>query len=249
MSKLRYVFLVLVLTSILVLTACGGGETTTTTITTTTEPTTTATTSEPTTAATTEPEPTTTTPPTTTPPATTTTPPATTTTPPTTPPTTDPTTPPEPEEMVITSTAFEEDGTIPVIYSCDGADISPELNWTGVPEGTQSFALILDDPDAPGGTFTHWVIFNIPADATGLEENVPKTATLASGAIQGRNSFGMIGYGGPCPPLGQSHRYFFTVYALDTALDLASGASKAQLLAAIEGHILAEAEIMGNFQS
>lgn len=151
--------------------------------------------------------------------------------------------------MVITSGAFEHEGTIPDAYSCDGADISPELNWTGVPEGTQSLVLILDDPDAPGGTFTHWVIYNIPADATGLEENIPKIATLASGALQGRNSFGSIGYGGPCPPLGQSHRYFFKLYALDITLDLGSGASKAQVLAAMEGHILAEAEIMGNFQS
>jgi Raf kinase inhibitor-like YbhB/YbcL family protein len=157
--------------------------------------------------------------------------------------------PPEPEEMVITSGAFEEDGIIPDVYSCDGQGKSPELNWMGVPEGTQSLALILDDPDAPGGTFTHWVIFNIPADATGLEENVPKTSTLASGAAQGRNDFGQTGYSGPCPPTGQSHRYFITLYALDTTLDLAGGTSKAQVLAAMEGHILAEAEIMGNFQS
>ena len=151
--------------------------------------------------------------------------------------------------MAITSGAFEHEGTIPDAYSCDGADISPELNWTGVPEGTQSLVLILDDPDAPGGTFTHWVIYNIPAAATGLEENIPKTAELVSGALQGRNSIGEIGYGGPCPPLGQSHRYFFKLYALDITLDLEGGASKAQVMAAMEGHILAEAEIMGNFQS
>lgn len=242
MRKLRYVFLILVLTSIMVMTACGGDETTTTT-----PPTTAPATTAPTTVATTEPEPTTTTTqhPTTEPTPTVTPPPV--TTPPTTPATTEPTTPPEPEEMVITSAGFEHEGIIPNAYSCDGADISPELNWTGVPAGAQSLALIMDDPDAPGGTFVHWVIFNIPADATGLEENVPKTATLASGAIQGRNGFGEIGYGGPCPPSGQSHRYFFKLYALDTTLDLASGASKAQLLAAIEGHILAEAQLMGNF--
>lgn len=151
--------------------------------------------------------------------------------------------------MKITSPAFEGGGIIPRIYSCDGQDKSPELNWTGAPAGTQFFVLILDDPDAPGGTFNHWVIFNIPADATGLEENVPKTAQLDSGALQGRNSWGELGYGGPCPPFGSSHRYYFTLYALDTTIDLAGGASKAQVLAAMEGHILAEAEIMGNYQS
>lgn len=158
------------------------------------------------------------------------------------------TTTPEPEEMVITSTAFEDGGTIPAAYSCDGQDKSPELNWTGVPEGTQSFVLILDDPDAPGGTFTHWVIFNIPAGATGLEENTAKIGELPDGTLQGKNSFGTIGYGGPCPPSGSLHRYYFTLYALDITLDLASGATKAQVLAAMEGHVLAEAVIMGNYQ-
>ena len=241
MRKLRYVILVLVLTSILVVTACGGGETTTTT----TQPATTATTSEPTTTATTEPDPTT-------PPPTTdsTTPPTTEpTTIPTTPPTTEPTTPPEPEEMVITSAAFEEGGIIPDMYSCDGADISPELNWTGVPEGTHELALVMDDPDAPGGTFVHWVIYDIPADVTSLEENLPKTMELANGAVQGLNDFMGIGYGGPCPPAGQSHRYFVTLYAIDADLELGAVLNKGMLLATIEGHVLAEAQLMGNFQS
>ena len=151
--------------------------------------------------------------------------------------------------MEITSPAFEEGGIIPRIYSCDGQDKSPELNWTGVPDGTQSLALILDDPDAPGGIFNHWVIFNIPADAAELAESVPKTAELDNGALQGRNRFGTLGYGGPCPPPGSTHRYYFTLYALDTTLDLAGGTSKSQVLAAMEGHILAEAEIMGNYKS
>jgi len=143
----------------------------------------------------------------------------------------------------------EMKGTIPDMYSCDGADISPELNWTGVPEGTQSLALIMDDPDAPAGTWVHWVIYNIPADATGLEENLPKTMELANGAVQGLNDFMAIGYGGPCPPSGQSHRYFFTLYAIDTEFELEAVLNKAMLLATIEGHVLAEAQIMGNFQS
>jgi Raf kinase inhibitor-like YbhB/YbcL family protein len=152
------------------------------------------------------------------------------------------------DEMIITSTAFEDGGEIPAAYSCDGQDKSPELNWMNVPEGTQSFALILDDPDAPGGTFTHWVIFNIPAGATGLVENSAKIGELPDGSLQGKNGFGAIGYGGPCPPSGSSHRYYFTLYALDTPLVLASGATKAQVMAAMEGHVLAEAELMGNYQ-
>jgi Raf kinase inhibitor-like YbhB/YbcL family protein len=152
------------------------------------------------------------------------------------------------DEMIITATAFEDGGEIPAAYSCDGQDKSPELNWMNVPEGTQSFALILDDPDAPGGTFTHWVIFNIPAGATGLVENSAKIGELPDGSLQGKNGFGAIGYGGPCPPSGSSHRYYFTLYALDTPLVLASGATKAQVMAAMEGHVLAEAELMGNYQ-
>ena len=149
--------------------------------------------------------------------------------------------------MVITSTAFENGESIPIKYSCDSQDISPELTWSGVPEGTQSFALILDDPDAPGGTFTHWIIFNIPADMAGLVENVPKVAVQDS-IRQGANGFAAIGYGGPCPPPGPAHRYVFTLYALDTVLDDLGRPSKAELERAMAGHILAQAKLMGTYQ-
>ena len=150
--------------------------------------------------------------------------------------------------MHLTSAEFEAGGTIPTAYTCDGADTSPALAWTGVPGGTQSFALIVDDPDAPSGTFTHWVLFNLPAQATGLPEDVPRESTLDSGARQGTNSFQKIGYGGPCPPRNHgAHRYYFKLYALDAMLDLASGASKEDLTAAMQGHVLAEGELMARY--
>jgi hypothetical protein len=151
-------------------------------------------------------------------------------------------------EMEITSSAFQNGESIPQKYSCSGQDVSPALAWSGVPAGTQSLALVLDDPDAPGGTFNHWVIYNIPAGTLELAEAIPGTAQLSNGAMQGKNSFGNIGYGGPCPPLGPTHHYYFTLYALDVTLDLAAGATKAQVLAAIKGHILAQAETMGTFR-
>jgi Raf kinase inhibitor-like YbhB/YbcL family protein len=150
--------------------------------------------------------------------------------------------PPEEVEMELTSAAFADGGTIPADYSCDGQDISPALSWSGAPQGTQSFALILDDPDSPGGDFTHWVIFNIPADATGLE------AATTDGALQGENDFGTIGYRGPCPPSGSSHHYRFTLYALDIILELDAGATRAQLLDVMASHILAQAELVGVYQ-
>jgi Raf kinase inhibitor-like YbhB/YbcL family protein len=153
--------------------------------------------------------------------------------------------PPEDIEMEITSVAFQEGGTIPTQYTCDGQNKSPALSWSGVPEGTQSFALILYDSDAPAGTFTHWVIFNIPADTLELAAAISTTSQLPSGALQGRNDFGSIGYSGPCPPPGASHHYHFVVYALDLTLDLSAGASKAQVLSAMQGHILAQAELIG----
>lgn len=156
--------------------------------------------------------------------------------------------PPEEVEMEIKSMAFQEGETIPAQYTCDGQDISPALNWSGVPEGTQSFALIVDDPDAPGATFTHWVIFNIPGDALGLEEAIPTDSQLPNGALQGKNGFGTVGYRGPCPPSGSPHHYHFVVYALDTTLDLSAGASKAQVIDAMQGHILAQAELIGIYQ-
>jgi Raf kinase inhibitor-like YbhB/YbcL family protein len=145
----------------------------------------------------------------------------------------------------LSSSAFTAGLPIPVDYSCKGRDISPELRWTEPLRNTQSFALIMDDPDAPAGTWVHWVIYNIPATARGLPEAVPTDAQLADGSIQGMTSSGSAGYHGPCPPSG-THRYFFKLYALDTMLSLPS-ADKDKLLRAIENHILDQAELMGTF--
>ena len=150
---------------------------------------------------------------------------------------------PEQIEMEITSTAFRDGGTMPTKYTCYGQDISPELSWSGVPEGTQSFALIVDDPDAPTGIFTYWVIFNIPANTLELAEAVPTSPKLPSGALQGRNGFGRTGYGGACPPWDTTHHYHFVLYALDQTLDLSADTSKTQVLYAMQGHILAQAEL------
>ena len=149
--------------------------------------------------------------------------------------------------LEITSSAFSEDTMIPTRYTCDGPDVSPDLAWSGVPDTAQSLALICDDPDAPMGTWVHWVLFNIPAGTSGLPAEIPPDAVLENGGRHGTNDFGRLGYGGPCPP-GGTHRYFFKLYALDTELDLASGITKAQLLEAMEGHILAEAQLMGKYK-
>ena len=148
--------------------------------------------------------------------------------------------------LTITSGAFEEGAAIPSDYSCDGNNASPVLTWTEPPIGTQSFALIMDDPDAPFGTFVHWVIFNIPGSARGLDATLPTEPQLSDGSIQGKNSASRTGYMGPCPPSG-THRYFFKLYALDTILDLTSDAKKDDVLNAIDGHILAEGELMGTY--
>ena len=150
--------------------------------------------------------------------------------------------------LTIKSPAFKDGELIDAKYTCKGEDISPELNWSGVPEGTKSFALICDDPDAPLMTWVHWVIYDIPANVTSLSENVSKKETLSNGAKQGRNDFRKIGYGGPCPPPGGPHRYFFKLYALDTVLAPEPGLTKKELLVKMEGHILEEAQIMGKFQ-
>ena len=150
-------------------------------------------------------------------------------------------------EIKITSSAFEDGGLIPAKYTCDGADISPPLQWEAVPEGTSSIALICDDPDAPVGTFVHWVLFNLPAETRELDKNIAPDETLPSGAKQGTSDFGRIGYGGPCPPSG-THRYFFKIYALDTQLGLEAGAAKEQLLKAMEGHVLAKGQLMGRYK-
>ncbi|NOY98742.1 MAG: YbhB/YbcL family Raf kinase inhibitor-like protein [Chloroflexi bacterium] len=146
----------------------------------------------------------------------------------------------------LTSSAFAPGESIPEVYSCDGDDISPPLAWGDPPEGTQSFALITDDPDAPGGTWVHWVLYNIPAGARSLPENIPLDPQLADGSLQGKNSWHRLGYGGPCPPSG-THRYFFKLYALDASPGLTAGAAKEELLQAMDGHILAQAELMGTY--
>jgi len=150
-------------------------------------------------------------------------------------------------DIKITSSAFEEGGLIPPKYTCDGSDISPPLQWEAVPEGTKSIALISDDPDAPVGTWVHWVLFNLPAETKELAENIPPDSTLPNEARQGTTDFGRIGYGGPCPPSG-THRYFFKIYALDTEVDLAAGANKPDLLKAMEGHILAQGQLIGKYK-
>ena len=148
--------------------------------------------------------------------------------------------------LSISSTAFAAGASIPAVYSCKGQSISPPLAWNDPPGGTKSFALIADDPDAPIGTFVHWVIYNIPASSRGLPEAVPMGAQLADGTQQGKNGAGASGYMGPCPPSG-THRYFFKLYALDAAVSLSSGAGKDDLLKAMQGHILAQGELMGTF--
>ncbi len=148
--------------------------------------------------------------------------------------------------MNLTSSSFQD--KIPVKYTCFGQDISPELKWDSPPEETKSFALILDDPDAPFGTFNHWVIFNIPAETNKLNENLSKKAELPDGSLQGKNGMFKTGYSGPCPPPGKPHHYHFMLYALDTKLSSKSGISKKQLLDAMEGHILAQTELVGIYQ-
>jgi len=150
--------------------------------------------------------------------------------------------------FAIHTAAFTHGSEIPARYTCSGADISPALIWDGAPQGTQSFALITDDPDAPSGTFTHWVMYDVPAQSKGLAQDVPKHERLDDGTLQGRNSFDHIGYSGPCPPPGKPHRYYFKLYALDAKISLPPGAARQQVEAAIKGHVLAQAELMGTFK-
>ncbi len=150
-----------------------------------------------------------------------------------------------PVALQITSPAFADGERIPVKHTADGDDVSPELRWGGIPPNTQSLALVCEDPDAPRGTWTHWVLFNLPPDKTTLAEAVSTEKELPDGSRQGKNDFGKIGYGGPSPPRGKPHRYNFKLYALDTKLNLPAGATRQQLLDAIQGHILAEGQLMG----
>jgi Raf kinase inhibitor-like YbhB/YbcL family protein len=150
--------------------------------------------------------------------------------------------------MKLTSAAFAEGQTIPRKHTCDGDDLSPPLSWTGAPPGTQSFALICDDPDAPAGTWVHWVVYGLPGSTQHLAEHIPPGGVIQNGARQGLTDFKHVGYGGPCPPPGPAHRYFFRLYALDADPGLKSGATRAELLQAMKGHIREEAVLMGTYQ-
>ncbi|MEO0255192.1 MAG: YbhB/YbcL family Raf kinase inhibitor-like protein [candidate division WOR-3 bacterium] len=150
-------------------------------------------------------------------------------------------------EIIIKSSEFGYGEMIPVKYTCDGENISPPLEWEKIPEETKSFVLICDDPDAPMGTWDHWILFNIPKDVKKLSPGIQPLEKLENGAIHGKNSWGKLGYGGPCPPYG-THRYFFKIYALDTILDLKPGATKKEVLKAMEGHIIGYGELMGKYK-
>lgn len=147
-------------------------------------------------------------------------------------------------ELTISSKAFQQGDRIPLEYTCDGQNISPQLQWSAGPEGTLSYAIISDDPDAPMGTWVHWVVYNIPAKERSIMKNQPKDPVLPNGAVQGITDFRSVGYGGPCPPSG-IHRYFFHVYALDVILDTREALTKSQLLHQMQGHILAQGSLMG----
>jgi Raf kinase inhibitor-like YbhB/YbcL family protein len=151
------------------------------------------------------------------------------------------------QSMKLTAASFQN-GWIPAEFTCRGAGISPGLTWSAPPAGTVSFALTVTDPDAPGGTFTHWVLYGLPAGTRALPEGVPSQGQLANGARQGRNDMGSIGYGGPCPPGTSAHRYVFALYALDARLNLPAGASRAEAESAIKGHTLARGELIGLYK-
>ncbi len=157
---------------------------------------------------------------------------------------------PAPEtEMSLVSYNFQNGERIPPEHTCDGRDASPPLRWQGAPAGTAAFALVLGDPDAPGGTFTHWLVANIPVKRANLPGELPTDGTLEEpvALLQGTNDFGRTGYGGPCPPAAEIHRYFFRLYALDASLELSAGFTEEQLRQAMSGHKLAEAELMGRY--
>ena len=149
--------------------------------------------------------------------------------------------------LKLTSTAFKEGEPIPRQYTCDGVNVSPSLEWSGVPKSAKTLVIIADDPDAPAGAWVHWVLYNLPADNIGMVENLPATDELRAGGFQGKNDFGKIGYGGPCPPSG-THRYFFKIYALDSELPLKAGATKAEVEKAMEGHVVTQGQLMGTYR-
>ena len=148
----------------------------------------------------------------------------------------------------LTSSAFKEGGAIPAKYTADARDLSPPLKWSGVPAGAKSLVLIVDDPDAPVGTWVHWVLYDLPPATSDLPEDQPKGQYLPGNARQGLNDFKRLGYGGPSPPPGKAHRYFFKLYALDTLLDLKPGLSKKDIERAMEGHILSQGQLMGTYK-
>ena len=149
--------------------------------------------------------------------------------------------------LQVTSTSFKEGQPIPRQYTCDGVNISPPIEWSGVPQNTKTIALIADDPDAPAGTWVHWVFYNLPAANIGLVENMPANENLRAGGVHGKNDFEKLGYGGPCPPSG-THRYYFKIYALDSELPMKAGATKVELLKVMEGHVLAQGQLMGTYE-
>ena len=150
--------------------------------------------------------------------------------------------------MQLTSTAFAEGQPIPSKYTCDGENVSPPISWSGQPHGTKSLALIADDPDAPSGTWVHWVVYDLPATAAELPEDLPRSQYIPGGAKQGINDFKHLGYGGPCPPAGKAHRYYLKLYALDSVLELKPGATKKEVERAIEKHTLAQSQLMGTYK-
>ena len=153
----------------------------------------------------------------------------------------------KPMNFKISTSSFLVEGTIPKKFTCDAQDISPELSWSGASENTRSFALIADDPDAPAGTWTHWIAWNIPASAHELKEGVAKELQFSDGMRQGQNDFRKIGYNGPCPPPGKPHRYYFKLFALDANLDLKSGSTRKELESAMKSHLLAQTDVLGRY--
>lgn len=150
--------------------------------------------------------------------------------------------------LTLESSAFTAGATIPRQHTADGDDASPPLRWSDPPAGTQSFALVCEDPDAPGGTWVHWVLYGLPPRLRALAAGVRKDALVLGGARQGKNDFHQLGYGGPSPPPGSAHRYVFRIYALDCELELGAGASRSQLADAIAGHVLASGALMGTYR-
>ena len=152
------------------------------------------------------------------------------------------------QNFILTSSVFHAGAEIPRKYTCDGEDVSPPLRWQDAPVGTKAFSIIADDPDAPGGTWVHWVIYDLPAETKELREGVAKTEKITGGGNQGINDFRKVGYGGPCPPPGSAHRYFFKLYALDAATNLNTRSTKQQLLDVLKPHLLGEADLVGRYK-